>query len=106
MELKLLEHITTNLPQGYTPYSIISIIVDDQEVGRLTLREGSDQQHYFDGHLGYTIDEDYRGHGYAYQACVLLGKSLDVDHLIITCDPRNIASMKTIEKLRESIAGI
>ena len=32
-------------------------MVDSIEVGRLTFREGTMQQHYFDGHIGYHIDE-------------------------------------------------
>lgn len=99
MELVLLEDIRENLPQGFSPYQIYGIYVDNKEVGRLTLREGSDEERYFDGHIGYTIDEEYRGHGYSYEACCLLKKMVDKDHLLITCDPQNIASRKIIEKL-------
>ncbi len=99
MELQLLEYVSMNLPKGFDPYSIYLIIVNDIEVGRLTLREGSDEQRYYDGHIGYSIYPEYRGHHYAYQACLLLKDMIDVDHLIITCDPSNIASIKTIEKL-------
>lgn len=99
MKLILLEEVKENLPQGFEPYSIYSITVNNHEVGRLVLREGNDQQRYYDGHIAYTIDEEYRGHGYAYQACLLLKKIISKEHVLITCDPSNIASKKTIEKL-------
>lgn len=99
MELVILEEIKDNLPAGFDPYTIFLIMVDDNEVGRLVLRSGDESSRYYDGHIGYTIDEEYRGHHYAYQACLLLKQYIHENSLIITCDPSNIASKKTIEKL-------
>lgn len=99
MKLELIEYVNKNLPKGFVPYYIYIIDVDGVEVGRLTLREGSDEQCYYEGHIGYTIDEEYRGHYYAYQACLLLKEKIDRKHVYITCDPNNIASLKTIQRL-------
>jgi tagatose 1,6-diphosphate aldolase len=102
MKLVLDEFIHENLLPGFTPYFIYRIFVDDQEVGTCVFRLGDDQEHEFDGHIAYTIEEPFRGHGYAYQACLLLKKKMKqegYDHVIITCDPDNIASKKTILKL-------
>ena len=99
MKLVLLEYVQNDLPSGFTPYRIFSIQVHHVEVGKIVLRDGSDQEHYFDGHIGYTIDEEYRGHHYAYEACLLLQDYIERDHVIITCDPDNTPSLKTIEKL-------
>lgn len=99
MKLELIEHVKDDLPTGFLPYSIYSICVEEKEVGRLILREGSDQECYYEGHIGYHIDEEYRGHHYARNACLLLKEKVNKDHLIITCDPTNIASRKTIESL-------
>ena len=99
MELVILEEVKDHLPKGFDPYTIFLIMVDDNEVGRLVLRSGDESSRYFDGHIGYTIDEEYRGHNYAYQACLLLKEYVTEKSLIITCDPNNIASKKTIEKL-------
>ncbi len=99
MELILLEEVKDHLPQGFDPYSIYSIMIDHLEVGRIVLRSGNDEKRYYDGHVGYTIYEEYRGHHYAYQACLLLKDIIQTDHVILTCDPHNIASLKTIEKL-------
>lgn len=99
MKLELIEYVKEPLPAGAKPYSIYSILVNEKEIGRLVLREGDDQECYYDGHIGYHIYEEYRGHHYAYQACLLLKEMIDKDHVIITCNPTNIASKKTIESL-------
>jgi len=99
MKLELLEYVNKDLPKGFDPYWIYIIIVKDKEVGRIVFREGNDQQRYYDGHIGYHIEEEYRGHHYGYQACLLLKEKINKDHVIITCDPANTASKKIIEKL-------
>lgn len=99
MHLKLIEYIDKNLPQGFTPYYLFSIQDNCQEVGRITYRLGSIKEHYFDGHIGYHIEPEYRGNHYAYQACLLLQKEMKFQQAILTCDPHNLASLKTIEKL-------
>lgn len=99
MELVLLEAVLDHLPKGFDPYWIYGIEVDGIQVGTIVYRQGTLQQRYYDGHIGYTIDEEYRGHGYAYQACLKLKELLQFDEVIITCDPYNIASKRTIEKL-------
>lgn len=102
MELILDEFIHEHLLPGFTPYYIYRIQVNHKDVGTLVFRLGSDEEHYYDGHIAYTIEEDQRGHSYAYQACLLLKdkiRAAGYDHVLITCDPGNIASKKTIVKL-------
>lgn len=99
MKLELLTYEKENLPRGWKPYYIYLIMVDHIEVGRIVLREGSNEERYYDGHIGYHIEEEYRGHHYAYEACLLLKDIIPIDQVIITCDPQNIASLKTIKKL-------
>ncbi len=102
MKLQLLEYVDKDLPDYFDPYWIYLIIVDHKEVGRIVLRSGDDHSRYFDGHIGYTIEEEYRGHYYSYEACLLLKKEIlkqGKNHVIITCDPSNVASMKIIERL-------
>lgn len=97
MKLKLLEYVHENLPKGVTPYYLYAII-EKVEVGRITLRVGNEEL-YEEGHIGYTIYPEYRGHHYAYQACLLLKEFIDRDEVYITCDPSNLPSLKTIERL-------
>lgn len=99
MELVVLEEVKDHLPKGFDPYTIFLIMVENEEVGRLVLRSGDEVSRYYDGHIGYTIDEEYRGHNYAYRACLLLKPYIQDQSVIITCDPDNIPSKKTIEKL-------
>lgn len=102
MLLKLLSYENTNLPAGWKPYYIYEIIVDDHEVGRIVLREGNNEERYFDGHIGYSIDKEYQGHHYSREACLLLfdiAREKGFEELIITCSPDNIASRKIIETL-------
>ncbi len=97
------EYIDKNLPKGWKPYYIYKIIVDDEVVGKITLREGTREERYYDGHIGYTVEKKYQGHNYAYQATMLLRKEallLGFNELIITCSPDNTASKKTILKLK------
>lgn len=99
MELRLIEYLYENLPKGFSPYYIYDICVEKESVGHIIFREGTIQDRYYDGHIGYHIEEEFRGHHYAYQACLLLKEKIPYNEVIITCDPENIASYKTIEKL-------
>ncbi len=72
-------------------------------VGYIDLRFGDSEELYYAGNVGYRIQEGYRGHGFAYEACLLLFQiakdQYQMQSLIITCSPDNVASRKTIEKL-------
>lgn len=86
---------TKNIPWDYDIYEIIE---NNLCVGHIVYRYGSDEKLKYAGHIGYTIDEEYRGHGYAYQALKELLSIISKETVIITCDLDNIASQKTIEK--------
>jgi len=73
-----------------------------REAGRIALRLGEGEGIYYYGHIGYHIDPPYRGHGWAELACRLtanLLRSEGMHSVVITCDPDNIASRRTCEKL-------
>lgn len=60
------------------------------------------------GQVGYEIDEAYRGHGYAARACALLrpvAVAHGFDALVITCDPANTPSRRTLERLGAELVG-
>lgn len=70
--------------------------------GWANFRIGTPSQVYLFGHIGYAVDEPFRGNGYAYQACLCLfsmARRFDMDEIIITCDPDNLPSRRTLEKL-------
>ena len=76
---------------------------DGVRVGRCDVRIGQTQSLFFGGNIGYTVFPEYRGHGYAGKACKLLfvlGKKHKMSHMYITCDPENLASDRTLQKLQ------
>ncbi len=61
---------------------------------------------YFFGDIGYRIEYDYRGNGYAYQALELLGgilKEDGIEEVWISANPKNVKSLKIIEKFGGSV---
>lgn len=70
--------------------------------GYVSLRLGESPALYYLGHIGYRIEEKYRGHGYAFAACKLIKpfiQKLCLESVVITTDTDNIASRKTCEHL-------
>ncbi len=79
-----------------SPYGTI------KNAGRISLRVGESRELYYFGHIGYHVNEGYRGRHYALKACQLLiplFKSLGLRSLVITTDVDNIPSRKTCEEL-------
>lgn len=73
---------------------------DGQVVGECNLRIGHNDRLYYGGNIGYRVDEPHRGNHYAGKACLLLfrlAKKHGMKALIITCNPENRASARTIE---------
>ncbi|MDO4378911.1 MAG: GNAT family N-acetyltransferase [Erysipelotrichia bacterium] len=74
-----------------------------RKIGYCDLRTAHSAEMNYYGNIGYRINEKYRGNNYAYKASVLLikiAKMINMDYLLITCSPENIASEKTIQKLQ------
>ena len=75
-------------------------LLNGTPIGTCDLRVGYNDKTYIGGNIGYSVDEEYRGNHYAAKACRLLFKQArkhNLDYLIITCDPENVASYKTCE---------
>ncbi len=80
----------------------IVLTADHTVVGKISLRIGQNYHSYYNGNIGYEVDEAYRGHHYAYSACRLVlpvARYHKMEKLYLTCDYDNAASYKTIEKL-------
>lgn len=79
-------------------------------VGKCDLRLKNDGFMYYYGNVGYNILESQRGHHYAYYACKVLFKiakeEFGMKELIITCNPDNEASYKTLKKLKGDLVDI
>ncbi len=73
-----------------------------RKIGYCDLRMGMNPELRILGQVGYHINEKYRGHHYALKACRLLfecAKEAGMSELLITCNPDNIPSRKTLEAL-------
>jgi len=81
----------------------------DEIVGNMSLRLGSNEHiENYAGNIGYNVDEAHRGHGFAAQAVILLKeviKAHEFDGVFITCNPENIASRRTCEKIEAKLLG-
>lgn len=83
-------------------YKII-LKATNSQVGFCDLRIGDPQALYYLGDIGYNIFRHARGQGLATRATLLLcelAKELGQSEVYITCNPDNIASIKTIERAR------
>lgn len=97
--------------KGYVPAYYFTIIrcADDTEVGECDLRIGHNDNTKYAGNIGYEIIKDFRGNRYASKACkllFLLARKHQMEEVIITCAPENIASRKTCEYSGAKLMGI
>ncbi len=75
---------------------------ENKAIGKISLRLGENYHSYYNGNIGYEIDEEYRGHHYAFWACQMvldIAEKHNLKKLYLSCDYDNVASYKTIERL-------
>lgn len=102
LKLKLID--TYNGNSQKLPFYWWNIVLNSNntKVGKISFRIGNNYHSYYNGNIGYEVDEKYRGNHYALKACQLVlkvAKYYNMDKIYLTCDFNNIASSKTIEKL-------
>jgi predicted acetyltransferase len=89
--------------RGLAPFYHFRILAAGaREVGHINFRIGaSEHVQLCAGHIGYAIKEEYRGQRYASQACRALAPFIRsiYPEVILTCDPDNLPSIRTIERL-------
>jgi tagatose 1,6-diphosphate aldolase len=85
------------------PYYHFRILTgNDLDIGHINFRIGeTDHVRLFAGHLGFEVKESFRGRAFAWQACCAIAPFVRsfYDEVVLTCDPDNHASRRTIEKL-------
>jgi predicted acetyltransferase len=75
---------------------------DGTPVGHINFRVGNTRHiNVCAGHVGFEILPEYRGHSYALHACRALAPFVrrHYERVILTADPDNVASIRTIERL-------
>lgn len=102
IELHLID--TYEGKDGALPFYWWNIIQKSNNVavGKISFRIGHNYHSYYNGNIGYEVDEEYRGRHYALLACQLVLKVAQyhkMGKIYLTCDYNNVASYKTIEKL-------
>lgn len=88
----------------------ISVPELERIVGTVEYRFETGRDLKFYGNIGYVIYQPYRGHGFAYQSCMMLLELLKKEHpelheVYITCNPDNVPSKKTIQKIPGTYLG-
>ncbi|RYD61624.1 MAG: GNAT family N-acetyltransferase, partial [Verrucomicrobiaceae bacterium] len=90
------------------PYYHFRILAGTRDVGHINLRIGK-SEHVLRvvGHVGYGIRKRYRGKHYALLACQALAPFARTiaPEVIVTCDPENHASRRTLERLTGARRG-
>jgi predicted acetyltransferase len=88
---------------GLAPFFHFLIVSPEgREAGHLNFRIGNTPHVLlYAGHIGYEVQEGFRGRRFALQACRAVAPFVRsiYEAVIITCDPDNFASIRTIELL-------
>lgn len=92
------------------PYYLFDMMVDGKKAGYIRLRVADTLFiRTYQGHIGYAVEPEFRGHHYAERACRLilpLAKAHGMTAIWITCNPDNFASRRTIERLGATFVGV
>ncbi|WBW96966.1 GNAT family N-acetyltransferase [Oceanirhabdus sp. W0125-5] len=109
--LRIDEKLPENPEKKYVPAYRYKITLNDsvEPIGEIDIRIGDNEGIFYGGHIGYMIEEDYRGNAYASKACRLIGKvamAHGMEKVTITCNPDNYPSRRTCEKLGAELIEI
>lgn len=84
-------------------------VSDGRFVGLCDLRVGWREEIAYAGQIGYRVFLPYRGNGYAERASRLLlafADRIGMTEILITCNPDNLPSRRTLERLNGRFSGI
>lgn len=103
VRLQFVRIVPAEPAREFVPYYHYRILKSDgSEVGHINFRVGNTKHVQLSaGHIGFDIREAHRGNRYALQACRAIAPFVrSVSEVVtITCDPDNLASIRTIERL-------
>lgn len=91
-------------------YYLFDMMVGGQRAGYIRLRvDDTWFIQTYQGHIGYAVEPEFRGHHYSERACRLilpLAKTHGLNTIWITCNPDNIASRRNIERLGATLVEV
>ena len=94
--------LSQRLSPTQVPETFLAAFVDDDLVGRVSIRHAlSEQLLRVGGHIGYAVRPQFRRRGFATailrQSLVVAGE-MGVERALVTCDDSNVGSIATIER--------
>lgn len=110
LQLVLVETTPGDPVRKWLPAYAFEMQVGRCKAGRINIRIGNTHAiTMYYGHIGYGVEHEYRGHHYAERACRLLfplAKAHGLTPVWIMCNPDNIASRRTCERLGATLVEI
>ena len=96
--------------KGWVPKFVYNIMIHNTEniIGECEARIGNTPNLLYNGHIGYAVNPEYRGNGYAGKAVELLLKVCrenNLEKVYITNSHDNISSKRVCEKLGAKFLG-
>lgn len=110
VDLKLSKFVPAVPEKHYVDICCYDILLSgtDIVVGECSAKIGFNESIFYIGNVGYAINEELRGNGYAVEAVKLLLKLFRINNfksIIITQNPQNKASFRVCEKLSAKFLG-
>jgi predicted acetyltransferase len=110
LELVLIELRPGDPAKAWSASYTFAMQVDGAKAGEIRLRpETTRDIELYGGHFGYGVEPGYRGHHYAERAVRLLlpfARQHGLDTVWITCNPDNLPSRRTCERLGATLVEI
>ncbi len=100
--LSYIENVEKGLIVDRIPSStLVAVDKEKSVIGIIDIRHYLNDEHFYSGHIGYSVRPDKRNKGYG-EEILRLGleksKELNIDKLLLTCKTDNISSQRIIER--------
>src|SRR5262245_41043122 len=106
LSLVLVDKVPADPVKQWVPWYAFEMRVESEPVtraGHVNFRPGNTPAlQLINGHFGYSVERRFRGHHYAERSVRLLfplARQHGFESVIITANPENLASRRTIERL-------